>query len=267
MKLQFQSCNKNLFFPLLLCISLLLAGNTFSQSLFKIFKANEYHPQELPSDEPDMGTIAIGLGVVGAGALVALLWPSPSAELELSNEEILGQLGNLSQYQKPVKLAIESGNKYGTIKSINRDQLLLNEDSEPNQLRDINSLIDLESAAKIDRNSKTRWSLFVLSAGIGVCIIASSSKSSGVDEVKDAENISQYLLYGAGACVIAASAIMYFSKSEAEEQWEKFNSNGSESDDVSLSVQIGLQKFGALYMNSKIVYTNMQPCITAKLCF
>jgi hypothetical protein len=183
--------NKIYKFSFIVVLSMILvcSNQSFSQSLQKIFNSNAYHPVDLPSDEPDMGTIAIGLGIVGAGALVAILLPSPDANLKLNQDEIRTQITKLSEFNKPVKLNLEAENKYGLIKKINSDQIELNESNDVNNINDINFLIDLESAAKIDRASKNKWALFMAAAGIGICVIASSSNSSGVDEVEDAENL------------------------------------------------------------------------------
>lgn len=251
-------------FLITLVLAVISANQNLAQSLNKINSINDYHPIDLPSDEPDMGTIAVGLGIVGAGALVAILWPSPSAELELNTEEIKNQINSLSSFNKPIKLSTVEGNKFGVIESISTDQIKLNE-LEANKIDDVNLLMDLESAAKIDRASKTKWGLFLAAAGIGICVIASSSNNSGVDEVEDAENISQYLLYGAGACVIVTGAIMYLTKSDAEDEWEKYENKFS--NDVSLSLDFGFQRIPANNFNAKNVLQTVQPCITAQIHF
>ena len=251
-------------FLLTLFLALIGTNQNFAQSFNKINSIDDYHPIDLPSDEPDMGAIAVGLGIVGAGALVPILWPSPSTELELNTAEIKNQITSLSSFNKPIKLSMDEGNKFGLIESISTEQIKLNE-LEANKIDDINLLMDLESAAKIDRASKTKWGLFLAAAGIGICVIASSSNSSGVDEVEDAENISQYLLYGAGACVIITGAIMYLTKSDAEDEWEKYENNYA--NDVSLSVDFGFQKISGNYLNTKNILQTVQPCITAKLHF
>lgn len=247
-----------------LTVVLICTNQNFAQSFNKINFIDDYHPIDLPSDEPDMGTIAVGLGIVSAGALVAILWPSPSAELELSTEEIKYQIPSLSSFNKPIKLSLNEGNKFGLIESISTEQIKLNE-LEASKVDDVNLLMDLESAAKIDRASKTKWGLFLATAGIGICVIASSSNNSGVDEVEDAENISQYLLYGAGACVIITGAIIYFTKTDAEDEWEKYENKYS--NDVSLSLDFGFQKISGSDLHTKNILQTVQPCITAKLHF
>lgn len=54
---------------------------------------------------------------------------------------------------------MDEGNKFGLIESISTEQIKLNE-LEANKIDDINLLMDLESAAKIDRASKQNGDYF-----------------------------------------------------------------------------------------------------------
>jgi hypothetical protein len=73
------------------------------------------------------------------------------------------------------------------------------------------------------------------------------------------------LLYGAGACVIATGAIMYFTKSEAEDQWDKYENNNSS--DISLSFDLGFKRITPVSLKANILNNNVQPCLTVRLSF
>ena len=251
---------KNLFFNLLLYCTLIVTSNSFSQS--------QYTGSHTGENLDFSGFLALFLGFCGvelAGVIVPLSLASPKAEIEIENSEILGNSDKLVEYKKPIKLSTDSGIKFGTIKSIKNNSMMLNEESDTIRLKDINSIMDLESAAGKDKVLRIKWSVFTISQGIAFSLIGIAM----YPENKPI-NARTYLSFGISACLFCGSVLILNSSSDAEKEWEKYEQNKlGKSDDngVKLSLGIGLLNLREVHTAANIVYTNIAPCITAKLSF
>jgi hypothetical protein len=252
---------KNLFINLFLCCTLIITSNSFSQS------------KNLEPDDDEFGNLdfsgvpTIAGGVLGllVGGLIALIIPSPSPELAVDNDDILNQRDKLIQNNKPLRLSVDWGkDKFGTIKSINKDYVLLNEEQDSIKITEISSIMDLKSAAQRNKVFRTKYATFTIISGIGFCIGASG-------ELKDSNGKKAATIgYGIGIGFFVAAGLIIALKSDAEKEGDRLYPEQPRQPRnyvMNLHLQIGTLNLGVVHTTTNVVYSNIQPCVTAKLCF
>jgi hypothetical protein len=249
---------KNLFLNLVLCGTLILSNNSIIQAQVSTHEATEN------LNLSGMVVFFMGLTGIVLGSVASVMTHSPDAEIDLNNNEILVQINKLNQINKPVRLTIGWNDKFGTIKSINKDRVILNEELDTIKTDEISSVMDLKSAAKRGKAYRTKFAIFTILSGIGF-----SAGALMVSNDSDSKS-SKTWGYGLGIGLFAASSLIIAIKTEAENQWKIFEQNKiskSESEGMKLSLGFGLLNLGAVHTAANVVYTNTSPCITAKLSF
>jgi hypothetical protein len=215
----------------------------------------------------DLSGVAFGFFTISGillGGLSTLVIYSPSPEIDVDNNEILSKKDILIENKKLLKLSgAFFDDKFGTIKSIHYDYVILNEEPGMINITNIKSITDLESIVKRDNARRIKWATFTffsgLGFGLGVTFLNSNDSQGAL--------ITGIIM---GTCLVGAEILILTSRTDDEKEWEKYDQNklGKSNDNgMNLSLGLGLLNLGAIHTAANVVYTNISPCITAKLCF
>jgi hypothetical protein len=123
--------------------------------------------------------------------------------------------------------------------------------------------MDIESASKRDKVIRAKWAVFTFFGGVGfglgiTCLNSNNNQSALITGI-----IMGSLIVGAGILILTY-------RTDDEKEWVNYEHNRlgkSDCSGIKLSLGLGLLNLGAVRTATNVVYTNIQPCVTARVSF